>query len=269
MLATGGGVRIGFGLPQRLFGLRAAAPDGQGRLDCTALSDGTSSATAVATRSAHRIFDALMDVEGGSMLADMDPQFYAVVVKCLLVHGARWSGEYELLKEICGPADPRRFVERGENSCRFIGFGMPDVASVLECAPNRATLVGYGLIEPGSARSYRVPLPACLERVTEPRSLAVTLAWFSPIRPGHQTYRSLRLEAGPPDRPVTLMQMLGVERRSAQPASPSVRRGSVFHERYEGTAAVPFIDDGHLSLRVCARRTPAYSMKARSAMASR
>lgn len=252
MLATGGGVRIAVGQPQRLYGLRAAAPDGsgQGRLDYTALSDGTSSATALATRAAHRIFDALMDVDGGSAMADMDPQFYAVLVKCLLVHGARWNGEYELLKEICGPADARRHLERAENSCRFIGFGVPDVANVLECTLNRATLVGYGLIEPDSGQSYRIPLPACLERITYPRSLAVTLAWFSPIKAGHQNYRAIRLEAGPLNPQVRLMQMLGVERQKAQPASASVRRGSVFHERFQGAAAVPFVDDGHLSLRV-------------------
>src|SRR5438105_3878624 len=40
------------------------------------------------------------------------------------------------------------------------------------------------------------------------------------------------------------------ERLGAQPANVSVRRGSVFHERFHGVAAVPFIDDGHLSLRV-------------------
>jgi hypothetical protein len=39
----------------------------------------------------------------GSMLADMDPQFYAVVVKALLVYTARWNS-HEVLKEICGPA---------------------------------------------------------------------------------------------------------------------------------------------------------------------
>jgi hypothetical protein len=45
--------------------------------------------------------------------------------------------------------------------------------------------------------------------------------------------------------------VLGVERKkSRQPADPSVKRGSVFHERLEGTSAVPFIDDGHLALRV-------------------
>jgi hypothetical protein len=249
MKSTGNGLRVSVGAPQRLYGLKSAAPDpsGQGRLDYTALSDGTSSATALATRSAHRIFDALMDRDGGSMLADMDPQFYAVVVKCLLVHTAKWNGKHELLKEICGPEDKRRHVERAENSCRFIGFGVPDVGDALECAPNRATLVGFGVIPPESAHSYRIPLPGCLERVTDPRSLTVTLAWFSPVKPGHQSYRSVRLEAAPLHPP---LEVLGVERLKGQPADVSVKRGSVFHEHFYGTSAVPFIEDGHLSLQV-------------------
>lgn len=246
---TGNGLEVSVALPQKLYGLKAAAPDpsGQGRLDYTALSNGTSSATALATRAASRIFDALMDREGGSMLADMDPQFYAVVVKCLLVHSARWNGNDELLKEICGPEDKRRHVERAENSSRFIGFGVPDVAEALECSPNRATLVGFGMIPPESAHAYRIPLPACLERVTDPRSLTVTVAWFSPIKPGHQSYRCVRLEASPLHSP---KEALGVERRKSQPADPSVKRGSVFHEHFYGTSAVPFIDDGHLALQV-------------------
>jgi hypothetical protein len=99
MRSSGGGLTVSVNGPQRLYGLKAAAPDPSGRLNYTAFSDGTSSATALATRSAHRIFDALMDRDGGSKLADMDPQFYAVTVKCLLVHSARWSANHELLKE--------------------------------------------------------------------------------------------------------------------------------------------------------------------------
>jgi hypothetical protein len=188
-----------------------------------------------------------MDRNGGSLLADIDPQFYAVVVKALLVHSARWNGNDELLKEICGPEDRKRFVERAENSCRFIGFGVPDISEVLECASNRATLVGFGMVGPDTAHNFRIPLPACLERVTEPRSLTVTVAWFSPIKPGHQSYRCVRLEAAPLHPPI---QVLGVNRRKSQPADLTVKRGSVFHEHFEGESAVPFIDDGHLSLRV-------------------
>lgn len=249
MKATGGGLVVSVGSPQRLYGLKAAAPDpsGRGQLDYTALTDGTSSATALGTRAAHHIFDALMDREGGSILAEIDPQFYAVVLKCLLVHSAQWNGNHELLKEICGPADKRQHVERAENSCRFIGFGVPEIGTVLECAANRATMVGVGSLETDTAHSYRIPLPPCLERVTEPRSLTVSVAWLSPVKPGHQSYRCVRLEAAPASPP---LEVLGVERRKSQPADASVKRGSVFHEHFEGEAAVPFIDDGHLSLEV-------------------
>ena len=249
MQATGKGLRVSIAAPRRLYGLSAAAPDPleQGRLDQVALSSGTSSATALATRAAHRIFDALMDRNGGSTLVDLDPYFYAVVVKALLVHSAQWNGNDELLKNICGPDDKHRHVERSENTCRFIGFGVPNVVEALECAANRATLVGSGTIQPENAHNYRIPLPGCLEHVTDPRSLTVTVAWFSPIKPGHQRYRCVRLEAAPLRQPI---KALGVKRRKGQPADPSVKRGSVFHEQFDGKSAVPFIDDGHLYLRV-------------------
>lgn len=248
MRRSGGGTEAGFGPPVRLYGLRAAAPDpsGRGSLQETALSDGTSSATALATRAAHRIFDALMDRDGGSMLSEIPAEFYAVVIKGLLVHRARWNSKTELLKEICGPEDKRRHVERGENASRFTGFGIPNVAEAMECAANRATLVGYSTLEPDQAHSYRIPLPGCLEGVTDPRSLTITVAWFSPVRPGHQAYRSVRFEATPHDPAVAL----GVNRFSVQPPDASVKRGTLFHERYAGERAVPFIDDGHIALQV-------------------
>jgi hypothetical protein len=184
---------------------------------------------------------------GGSFLADTAPEFYPVIVKALLVHSARWNENAELLKEICGPADSNRYVERAENAARFVGFGVPDPEKALECAFNRATLVGVATLRPNTAHRFRFPLPPCLQRVTEPRSLTVTIAWLSPVNPKHQSYRSVRLEAEPLHSP---LQTLGVERRRNQPADPTVKRGTVFHEEFEGAYAVPFIDDGHLSLRV-------------------
>ena len=91
-----------------------------------------------------------------------------------------------------------------------------------------------------------MPLPHCLERVTDPRALTVTLAWFSPIKAGHQSYRCVRPEATPVDPLVAL----GGKRFRNQPSDPSVKKGTVFHERYRGEQAVSFIDDGHLSLTV-------------------
>jgi hypothetical protein len=234
--------------PRRIYGISAAAPDslGQGRLDQVALTAGTSPATALATRAGAQIFEALMDTAGGSLLADIDPHHYSVVVKALLIHCSRWSDNIDMLKEICGPADRRRHVERADNVSRFVGYGIPSIERVLECTPNRATLVGFGTLQPDDAQSYRIPLPQSLEGVTDPRSLSVTLAWTSPIKPGHQSYRSVRMEAAP-DTP---FEILGVKRGKSQPSDPSCKRGSIFHEHFEGDSAVAFIEDGNLALKV-------------------
>jgi hypothetical protein len=99
----------------------------------------------------------------------------------------------------------------------------------------------------GHSVVYRIPLPMSLERVTEPRSLSISVAWFSPVKPKHQAYRCVRLEAEPVSKSI---EALGVKRRTAQPTDGSVRKGSIFHEHYDGASAIPFIDDGCLLLRL-------------------
>ena len=120
----------------------------------------------------------------------------------------------------------------------------------MTCAANRATLVGHGSVVPGdSAALYRVPLPASLERVTEPRSITLTLAWFSPVNVRHRAYRRAKLEI----QPVDFMTSAGVNRESHQPSDKSVPRGSLFHVRYHGDNAVPLVDEGHIRFRVFCR----------------
>ena len=231
----------------RAFGLRSAAPDpsGRGGLKAQFLSDGTSAAAAMATRTAHRIFDVLSDRNEDGPLADADPAYFGVILKALLVHGARWpAGTAEIMEEIFGPVDGRRHQERRENVARFLGFGVPQFEIATECAVNRATLIGYGALATSEAHQYRVPLPQCLSNVTDPRSLVVTLAWFAPSNPRDMRYRGAKLEASPISKDV------GVERIKAQPGDATVKRGTVFHERYEGTKAVPFVDKGELNLQV-------------------
>ena len=77
----------------RFFGLKAAVPDADGQLGQEGLTSGTSAATALATRAAHRLFDALVDEENGATLADVDPVYYGVVIKALLAHRAHWGEE--------------------------------------------------------------------------------------------------------------------------------------------------------------------------------
>ena len=231
-------------------GLLGASPDPVGSCDRMSLIKGTSAATALATRSAHLIFDALMDGEGGSMHIDMDERYHAVVVKALLVHRAKWGSRAALLDTLYGPHGKGKHIERKDNISRVLGYGFPNIDEALSCAPNRATLVGYGTIAAGESMIHRIPLPQSLEQVTEPRSLTVTVAWFSPVNPRHRAYRRAKLEVG---AVVKLDTAAGVQRSSSQPSDKSVPRGTVSHTRYEGESAIDFVDDGHVSLRVYCR----------------
>ena len=237
-------------VPGGRHGLSAASPDAAGNLDRESLTQGTSAATALATRAAHRLFEALMDVRGGSMHATMDPQFYAVVIKALLVHRSTWGNRADFLNQLYGPHGRGKHVERLDNVARLLGYGFPNVEEALSCTPNQATLVGYGIIEARTTNIHRVPLPPSLEMVTEPRALTITVAWFSPINPRHQAYRRAKLEVS---AATDLQSAVGVKRSSGQPSDKSVPRGTVFHTRYEGNEAVQFIDDGHILLRIFCR----------------
>lgn len=235
------------------FGLRTAGPGERGSLSTEALTAGTSAATALATRAAHKIFDALMDRSNGSMHADMPSRFYAVVVKALLVHRAKWSDTSAHIEELYGPVGKGKDSVRRDNVSRVLGFGRPTIEESLECSENRATLVGYGELYAEGANLYRIPLPPCLAGTKEPRAITITLSWFSPINPRHQAYRAAQLEAGSIAK---FNESVGVERSSNQPSHHAARRGSVFHVRYSGERAVAFIDDGHLLLRVwCLEKT--------------
>ncbi len=249
-LLTGRDLVVGVAEAGRQYGLKAAIPDAAGALDREGLTNGTSAATALATRAAHRLFEALLDRDGGSLHADMDPAFYAVVIKALLIHRAGWGEKAALLEQLYGPHGPGKYVERRDNIARVMGYGRPIIEEAMACAPHRATMVGYGEVSTEGAVLYRIPLPPSLEGLMEPRAVTVTLAWFSPVNPRHQAYRRAKLEAGAVTK---LDTAFGVSRASGQPSDKSVPRGTAFHTRYTGEKAVPFVDDGHVLLRVWCR----------------
>lgn len=245
--SSGSGVNV---VPGGRYGLSAASPDSAGNLDRVGLTQGTSAATALATRAAHRLFETLMDLAGGSMHADLEPQFFGVVIKALLVHRSEWGTGARRLTQLYGPHGRGTHVQRLDNVARLLGYGVPNIGEAIECAPNRATLVGHATIKAGETIVHRIPLPPSLEMVTEPRTVTVTVAWFSPTNPRHQAYRRAKLEVSPVH---ILEAAVGVRRSSDQPSDKSVPRGTVFHTRYEGDKAVQFIDNGHVLLRVFCR----------------
>ena len=233
----------------RAFGLRAAAPDAAGGdRSKTALTWGTSAATALTTRAGHLVFDALTDNADNAMLADTPSVYHPLIVKALLVHGSAWGEGAAVLESLSNGSHSAK----KDNISRYIGHGVLDVSRIVACTAERATLIGYGELESGSASVCRIPLPQSLEGVLEHRSVTVTLAWFSPINPLHQGYRRIALDAKPGG---DSGYSLGVKRTKAQPQYQAISRGTVFHDRREGRSAVSYVDNGDMIVKISARNT--------------
>lgn len=195
----------------------------------------------------------MMDAGAGSNHADIPLEHRALMLKALLVHGASWGQKAEFLDGHFPPQGQGAHFHRRDDIARLLGYGVPKIERVLDCAENRATLLGIGMITPRSAVLYTIPLPPDLEGIRAFRALTVTLAWFSPVNPRHQGYRMAALDVSAASEE----KYWAVQNRfSTQPTDKATARGTVFHERRYGEAAAVFVDDGHLLLRVSCR-TPA------------
>lgn len=246
----------------RLFGLKCAAPDtgAGGDLTLEGLSAQTSAATALATRASHQIYDSLIDPENGNLLDSVDPEFYGVIVKAMLVHRTKWGRLGGMLDESWGPRGPGAHFVRRDNIARLLGYGKAAVDEVLECAPDRATMIGHGVVSNDRrSNAYQVPLPVCLSGIRKPRALTVSLAWFSPVDPWNPAYRLAKLEVAGGS---SAESRFGVSRFSGQPSHTAVLRGSLFHARYEGKKAVNFLDDSTVKFDVFCRNLEGHSGEA-------
>ena len=251
MNSSGAGCNVRTISAGKTFGIWTASPDELGGLGKEGKRGGTSTAAALATRAAHQLFDSLMDPENGAILADADPVYYAVVVRALLVHGASWQeATASKLAKLFGPHGPGKNSARLDNVARLIGYGVPRIEVALSCTPERATLVGYGMIDSGRKAVCRLPLPESLNNVAVPRALIITLAWFSPVNVRSRAYRMVKLEVNG-----EFKAGLGTPRSKHQPSYFSIPRGTLFHQRYHGQDAVQFIEHGVLEFSITCKVT--------------
>ncbi len=232
----------------RLYGLKTAHPGEKGQLDKVGLTAGTSVAAALTTRAAHRIFDSLLD---RGLLTNVDPNYYGVIIKALLVHRARWDDKLGQLVDMGIHANKNQHHSHYKDDLtRLFGYGLPNIEEAINCTPHRATLIGFGsIINVKQTHLYRVPLPNSLDNVREFRSVTLTLAWLSPVNIRRRDYRRAKLQIKPDE----FNNKIKVQRVKPQPSHIAVERGTLFHVRYEGKRAAPFVDDGHMTFNVFCR----------------
>lgn len=232
-----------------MFGVKAARPRAAS-INYEDFTWGTSVATALATRAAHLISDVVLDANNGSNHADVELDYLPLVLKALMVHGAKWGDKGELLDQIFEPHGQGSHFLRRDDIARLLGYGVPNIQRVLDCTENRATLLGWGTILADQSLLYRIPLPPEIEGNVAVRDATVTLAWFSPINARHKGYRmaALDLSAGSSEK-----HWIVDERVPSQPTDKAVARGTVVHERRRGDKAKVFVEDGHMLLRISCR----------------
>lgn len=222
----------------------------QGELAKAVFTRGTSNATALATRNASRIYEMLDELRAREG-EDLPEPLMAVLIKTLLVHGARQPDNVKdyLVTALRNKRNSRQFKEV---IARYVGYGVPDIERVLTCTAQRATVLGCGEIRENEVHEYAFPLPAGLSVQKLWRRLVVTLAWFTPINPDHRNLREAKLELEPggakwDTTPLKLTRQDGDHNQ--------VLRGTVQHEVLESSNMIAAYQDGEtLRIRVVCKK---------------
>ena len=213
-----------------------------GNTNVVGYSSGTSNSAALLSHEAAICFDALSKVFLAEQDDDIPPMYVSLLLKAMLVHGAKWNSSAQLICRETGLAG------RGADHIhKWMGYGIPDISRVLEYAKNRVTLIGYGELAQDTACLYSLPLPFNFSSQKMYRCLTVTLASFTPIRPSTQKYRSSQLwfslETGEKN--------LGIKRADAD--DKAVARGTLQHERFAGDGAVVWGENDVLGIKINCR----------------
>ena len=224
-------------------GQGVATPGTQDRIDSTCHTRGTSNAAALASRSTMLMYDVIEQLRQQSPVT-LDQEYDSVLLKTLLVHGSDWANAWSLYQQI---------LKNGQNSRnfkeyvgRFLGYGSANIARVLACTEQRATVLGVGQLDDGEGNEFTLPLPPSLSAVTDTRRLTVTLAWLTPVSSTRQNYRIAHLWFNPTEGNAITPRRLYADYRAVQ-------RGTVQHEILEGSNAAAFQDGDAIVIKVNCR----------------
>jgi len=231
--------------PARQFGLKVAAPP-RDVAEQVAFSGGSSAAAALASRTAHRIHDALEQSFAEEFLTIPNRQ-RAVLLKALLVHPAVWDKKaVELIRSTIGPSEGKKNSELRDNIRRYLGYGTVESDNAVACASDRATFWVTGRVARESTVEIAVPIPLCFGGIQTFRSISATLAWFTPVLPGRRAYRAVRLTLFEDNE----LKSLRLKAATLQPNANQIRRGTVLSRRWETVEASPVGEEMFIKLTV-------------------
>lgn len=174
-------------------GLVAASPPGQ---ESTQKTRGTSPAAALVTRSLLRAAEALTGEDGPYEGQELTRRQNALLTRALAVNASKWPTDaFDLYEDEKARLGNHQHARAKEEVCRHFGYGYMDSALMRQSPAAGLTMVGLGSIRKNGAQIFSIPVPPSLSGQRLPRSMRVTLTWFSPINPSRAQYRLAALEA--------------------------------------------------------------------------
>lgn len=214
--------------PSRFWGLKVAAPNSDAATG-THFTIGTSGANALATHTAHRIFDGL-ERAYPQLIGPMPFAERAALIKAMLVHCASWRDAEQFIRPIVDPHGTMHHEHWRREVCRHLGYGFMEPDDAVACADDRATLWATGSLGPEAAIAFDVPVPALLGAQADHREVRVTLAWMAPVRPGHLAYRAVKLKIAALGQDA--LDSAGIATTTGQPSNSQSEGGTIVHRRW-------------------------------------
>jgi hypothetical protein len=181
----------------------------------------------------------------GDRFTTLDVRLRALLLKTLLVHRAAWPAQdAALIETVFSDGQKRHANVQREEIARLYGFGTLDQDASRSCAYDRATCWGVGTLTSDAGQIFRLPLPQDLIGERIHKVLTVTACWFTPILPGRQSYRGIKLRIDEKeDGFEDALKSLGTKTSKEQHSAKQTWRGTAVHRRYEGLTAAKF-DEG-------------------------
>jgi hypothetical protein len=197
------------------------------------------------------IHDALEDAYGEQYTDLIDP-FRALLLKALVLHRARWPvADADRIEAVFGMGEKRHATKHRADIARLYGFGTLDQDASRTAAFGRATGWGVGELTSDEGQTFLMPLPEGLIGTRTPKSLTATVCWFTPIVPGRQSYRAVKLRIDEKESFFdAALKQLGAKRSKDQHASTQTQRGTIVHRRWEGSSISKFQNGNTIEIKV-------------------
>ncbi len=262
LLSDSGNLRLKLVKQGSRTGLVVATPPIRGGTQSPSVRvRGTSAATALTTRGILQAAYELVRDDGPYAGQELSREKFALLTRALAVNSASWSAEaksqYEDEMRLLG--NPRLHQRGKEAVARRFGFGALDLERMSASPEFGATLVGLGSVRSERGRMFYLPLPESLSGEKIPRSMRVTVAWFTPVNPVRAHYRLASLEAVAVDyvdgADADRESDWGLSMKADGLGDDSVKKGSVWSRRLTWkNVSMPTFDDGaRLPIRVQCR----------------